>query len=102
MQIRWTESAVKDLENIKDYILKDSEYYATDFIGKIFESVEKLPFFPQIGRIVPEFNDGSIREIIFYNYRIIYKINLDQLMILGIIHASRDINNIKPNPWEII
>ena len=102
MNIRWTEPAVLDLENIRDFISRDSEYYAVEFTTKIIDAVEKLYSLPRRGRIVPETNDDSIREIIFYGYRIIYRIeNNDRILILGIIHAARDMNNINPHPWEI-
>ena len=102
MNIRWTEPAVLDLENIRDFISRDSEYYAVEFTAKIIDAVEKLYSLPRRGRIVPETNDDSIREIIFYGYRIIYSIeNNDGILILGIIHAARDMNNINPHPWEI-
>lgn len=40
----------------------------------------------------------NIREIIVLSYRIIYKIEKDFIYILAIIHASRDLNNVKMNP----
>ena len=102
MNIRWTEPAVLDLESIRDYIARDSEYYATEFIGRIIDAVEKLYMLPSMGRIVPEAGDENIREIIFYNYRIIYSIEKsDNILILAIIHAARDMNNINPRPWEV-
>ena len=42
MNIRWTEPAVLDLENIRDFISRDSEYYAVEFTAKIIDAVEKL------------------------------------------------------------
>jgi hypothetical protein len=35
MKIEWTEPAISDLESIRDYIGRDSEYYASRFIGRI-------------------------------------------------------------------
>ena len=35
MKIKWTEPSKRDLENIYEYIKKDSEYYAKIFIEKI-------------------------------------------------------------------
>ena len=103
MNIRWTEPAVLDLENIRDFISRDSKYYAVEFTTKIIDAVEKLCLLPSMGRKVPEINDISIREIIFNNYRIIYRIeNSKRILILGIIHATRDINNINPYPWEVL
>ena len=45
-----------------------------------------------------EVNDPKIREILLYNYRIIYKVDEDYILILTIVHGTRDLRNIKP--WE--
>ncbi|HBT16027.1 MAG TPA: hypothetical protein DEB05_03620 [Firmicutes bacterium] len=42
MELKWTESAVNDLEGICDYIAKDSEFYAIRIIERIFQVIEKL------------------------------------------------------------
>ena len=98
MRIRWTEPAVIDLENIRDFISRDSEYYGLIVVERIFDAVEKLSRFPNIGREVPEVNNPKIREILQYNYRIIYKVEEDYILILTIVHGARDLRNIKP--WE--
>lgn len=100
--IEWTEPAVLDLESIWNYIRRDSEYYATRFIEKIIEAVEKLERFPKIGRLVPEAEEENIRELLFYNYRIIYRIEEKRILILTVIHGVRDLSKKKPKPWEII
>jgi hypothetical protein len=33
--------------------------------------------FPELGRIVPEYRNDCIREIIFRSYRIVYRVNHD-------------------------
>jgi addiction module RelE/StbE family toxin len=102
MKIHWTEPAIIDLENIRDYIAKDTPNYALEFVNKIMNTVEKLSEFPIIGRKVPEVSGELIREILFNNYRIIYQItSVDDLLILAIVHASRDIKNVHPHPWDI-
>ena len=45
MRISWADPAQVDLENIREYISKDSEYYALQLIEKIFEAVENLQTF---------------------------------------------------------
>lgn len=47
MKIEWTEPSLSDLENIRDYIRKDSEYYAARFVERIIEIVETLEKFPE-------------------------------------------------------
>lgn len=100
MKIEWTEPAVSDLEMVRDYIAKDSEFYALRFVERIFEVLEKVAVFPKSGRIVPEAEDNSIREIFFYSYRIMYRIKDDSILVLTIIHGARDLDGIKPKPWD--
>lgn len=90
-EIVWTIGAVKDLEYIEAYIAGGSPEYAPVFVHKIAETVEMLDDFPQIGRIVPEFDDASLREIIFQNYRIIYKINNERIGIIAVWHSYMDL-----------
>jgi plasmid stabilization system protein ParE len=101
MRIIWTKSAVSNLEGIKEYIAQDSQYYAVEFIEKIIGAVEKLSAFPRLGREVPEIKKENIREIIYGNYRILYRLNSEVLYIIAIIHTARDINKEKLNSWEI-
>ena len=102
MKIIWTKSAVSSLENIKNYIALESEYYAIDLIEKIISAVEKLSNFPRLGRQVAEAKSEDVREIIYGSYRIIYKSDKDTVYILAIIHGARNINNLNPRPWEIV
>ena len=85
--------AVEDLENIAEYIAKDSEYYAADFVERIITQVEKLESFANIGRKVPEQNDDNVREIIYHNYRLVYKIESDKIYISIIVHGSYDLSD---------
>ena len=57
------ERALDDLEDISSYIARDSKNYAMLFVKKIYDSVQKLADFPNIGRVVPEVNISNIREL---------------------------------------
>jgi addiction module RelE/StbE family toxin len=87
----WTDPAVDDLQAIYDYISKDSEYYASAFIGELIQSVEKLKEFSEIGRTVPEYRRNNIRELIVQNYRIIYQIEENRILILTVVHCRREL-----------
>lgn len=89
--IIWTEFAIEDIRSIHDYISKDSKRYADRFVEKLLERVDHLESFPKSGRIVPEFNSVSIRELIEGNYRIIYKISSNQIAIVRVHHAARQL-----------
>ena len=45
--------------------------------------------FPLAGRIVPEFDDESIREVFAYDYRIIYRVEQDEVIVAAVIHGKR-------------
>ena len=80
--IKWTPQSLGDIEAIADFIARDSDYYALMFTEKVFDTVERLKLFPESGRMVPELNRKKIREIIFGNYRIIYRIKEELVEIL--------------------
>jgi toxin ParE1/3/4 len=48
-----------------------------------------LTRFPQAGRMVPEFDDEDLRELILYSYRIIYRVQNDEALIVAVIHGKR-------------
>ena len=89
VKVKWTNNALQELEDIANYISKDSLKYADILVSQIFEMVSHLQEFPKIGRKVPEYNDPNLREIIYKNYRIIYLIKETQLEVISIIHGSR-------------
>ena len=101
MKIEWTKPSLVDLESIRDFIKRDSEYYAYRFVGKIIDAVEILENFPEMGRIVPEASDKNIREILFANYRIMYRIEKDRILILTVMHGSQSLDQKEFKPWYI-
>ncbi len=91
IKILWSLQARDDLKNIYNYIKQDSAYYANNFKLSILNRIEKLPNFPNSGRIVPEYNCERVREIIYGNYRIIYEMK-DSIQILAIAHSKMKID----------
>ena len=93
-QIKWSLQANDDIESIAEYIGKDSEKYASLFVHKVIDSVQRLIDFPDSGRIVPELNNCTIRELIIGNYRIIYRFKKDIIEILTIYHSARSLSEL--------
>ena len=89
MKIIWSPLAVDRAAEIVDYIAQDKPLAAQSWIETIFTKVESLEFSPEIGRIVPEIGDNQFRELIYCNYRIIYKIDHNQISILTIRHGTQ-------------
>jgi toxin ParE1/3/4 len=101
MKIVWTEPAVEDLRELQAYIARDSEMYASGFVERIVLAADLLIDHPKLGRVVPETNDENLRELIYQRYRIIYRIRNDCIEMLSVIHGARDLEHLKPAPWEI-
>ncbi|MEW6042116.1 MAG: type II toxin-antitoxin system RelE/ParE family toxin [Elusimicrobiota bacterium] len=93
-KIRWSPRAVCQFEEICEYIAKNSEYYASLFAKRINAIVRNIPQFPQVGRIVPECGDENIREKIYQNYRIVYRIKKGLIEIVAIVHSARQFKDV--------
>ena len=63
-EVKWTASAWTDLEQIAQYIGKDSEHYADR------------------GRQVPEFGDPAVRQLIVGKYRLVYHVSTQMIFCL--------------------
>jgi plasmid stabilization system protein ParE len=92
VEIEWSSKAENDLNEIIDYIAKDSLEYALSFYEQVSEKVKNLAKFPKIGRKVPKLDNLHIRELILKNYRKIYRELEGKVQIVSIFHGSRIID----------
>jgi toxin ParE1/3/4 len=89
VKITWSPLAIDRVSEIAEYIARDKPSAAEKWIDKIFSKVEQLKSSPEIGRIVPEIRNEQFRELIYGNYRIIYRIEKKQISILTIRHGRQ-------------
>ena len=89
MRIIWSPLAIDRASDIADYIARDKPSAAEKWVNTVFSKVELLSASPEIGRIVPEINDNRFRELIYGNYRIIYRIEDKQISIRTIRHGKQ-------------
>ncbi|MFZ2397894.1 MAG: type II toxin-antitoxin system RelE/ParE family toxin [Smithella sp.] len=89
MKIVWSPLAVDRASEIADYIAQDKPSAAVNWIDTVFAKVEQLKSSPEIGRIVPEIRNKQFRELIYGNYRIIYRIEKKQISVLTIRHSKQ-------------
>ena len=92
VEIKWTHHALEELDDIANYISKDSPKYAQILVKQIYEMISHLKQYPKLGRRVPEYRDPKLREILYKTYRIIYLIQKEHLAIISIIQGSRQLN----------
>ena len=85
----WSPRAIDDVHAVAAYIALDSEAYAASVVRVILEKARNLSDFPYAGRVVPEFGDDTIREVFAYSYRIIYRVEANEITIAAVIHGKR-------------
>lgn len=73
-EVKWAQAAFDDLDAIADYIGKDSPNYAAAFVGDALEAGFSLTHMAERGRVVPEWHEETIRELLLGNYRLIYQV----------------------------
>lgn len=88
-RVVWSRRALQDVEAIAEYIAEDSPAYAAVVVKNIVQQTRQLPQFPRSGRKVPEFDDENVRERLAYSYRIIYRLQQDEVLIAAVIHGKR-------------
>jgi toxin ParE1/3/4 len=88
-EIIWSPQAVEEVESIRDYISRDSPHFGVLTAQRIVGTVERLTRFPESGRIVPEFGDARLREVLWRNYRIVYRLSPMAVEIVTVFHGAR-------------
>lgn len=89
MKIIWSPLSINRINEIADFISEDSPEAAKRWIDDLFKKVERIKEFPHSGRLVPETGRKDIREILFGNFRIIYRTMLTEIAILTVRHSKQ-------------
>ncbi|WP_290651790.1 type II toxin-antitoxin system RelE/ParE family toxin [Aquisalimonas sp.] len=88
--IRFAESALTDLEAIRAWYAKQGEPGVGErLLGEIVASIEVLADHPDMGRIVPEFEQPSLRELIRRPFRIVYRRDAMHVRIVRVWRSER-------------
>lgn len=91
MVIEYKPKFERELKTIFDFIAKDSLNRAREFRNELIAKIERTAQTPFICRKSINFNDESIRDLIFKGYVIPYLIDNEVIYVLGIYKA---------NEWE--
>lgn len=94
LEVKWSPEATEDLESIAEYIARDSEYYARAVVTEILSVSRTIGEYPLMGRMVPEIEDEHIRERLIYSYRLVYRVELERILIVAVIHGKRLLENV--------
>jgi len=90
VEIAIANSAFVDLENIKKhYAHEGAPDIGKQFVVAIFDHIQTLYENPDIGRIVPEFDEANIRELIHPPFRIVYLREQSSIYIVRVWRSER-------------
>ena len=89
MKIIWSPLAIDRTTEIAEYIAQDNHSAATKWVETLFDKVQQLKSSPKSGRIVPETRREDIRELIYGNYRVIYRVEKDKISVLTVRHGKQ-------------
>jgi len=90
VNISFSKSAIKDLEGIKEYYSEQGvPQIGQEYVAAIIEHIETLIAHPDIGRVVPEFNDELIRELIHSPFRVVYLREIKSIKIIRVWRSER-------------
>jgi toxin ParE1/3/4 len=88
--IAFAASAAGDLEAIRTwYVDQQVPDVGERLLGEIVAQIERLTDFPESGRIVPEFGITTLREIIYPQFRIIYRLDMSKIRIVRVWRSER-------------
>ncbi|SRR6266508_657807 len=90
-ELIWSPASRDDLHDIVFFISRDSRERAEAFGYRLITETDKLQSFPEIGRVVPEYDIPTLREIIVRAYRIVYRVDHERKVVevARVWHAAR-------------
>ncbi|MBE9486110.1 MAG: type II toxin-antitoxin system RelE/ParE family toxin [Desulfuromonadales bacterium] len=90
LPITFAKSAIQDLEEIRDYYLEQQIPEVGDrILREIVSLIEKIPAHPDRGKVVPEFSQSPLRELIHPPFRIVYRRDRKRISIVRIWRSER-------------
>lgn len=89
-RVVWTEGSRRELHDAIAYIAEDSRSGAIQLLEHVLAAAESLSELSERGHIVRERGDDAIRELLVDPYRLIYHVQGDTVVVLGLIHQRRD------------
>jgi toxin ParE1/3/4 len=85
----WSPRAISDLDAVCEYVSRNSEAAARDLARQLIALAESIPSQPFFGPAVEEYGRDEIRERLCHNYRLIYRVQADNVEVAAILHGAR-------------
>ncbi|MCC7170795.1 MAG: type II toxin-antitoxin system RelE/ParE family toxin [Planctomycetes bacterium] len=89
MKLRWTRRARDDLAEIALFIARDKSGAALAWVETLEERAARIPDAPLRYRVVPEFGRDEIREMVTGNYRTVFKVESERIVVLTVFEGHK-------------
>lgn len=88
-RVVWSPRAIRRATEAAQFIANDDPTAAAEWARRLFDSARRLANFPEMGRVVPEVGRSEIREIVFRDYRVVYRSAPRLVEVLTVRHGKR-------------
>jgi plasmid stabilization system protein ParE len=89
VKVVWSPLAIERAAEAASYIARDRPGAAARWIGELFALVGTLKEHPERGRWLPELDRPDLRELVYGNYRVIYRVEPRRVSVLTVRHGRR-------------
>ena len=89
MKVLWTQESLLRLDQIERYISRNNPERSVQFVEMLMQKGESIAHNPEKGRVVPEYGDKRVRELIVGNYRMVYRKKQGHIEILTVFEGHR-------------
>jgi len=88
--VSFAASALRDLTEIRAWYVEQGALETGDkLVAEVFQHVERLVDFPDIGRVVPEFGQPFLRELIHPPFRVVYRRDPGRVRVVRVWRSER-------------
>jgi len=64
-------------------------------------AIDQLRTHPKLGRVVPEYEETTIRELIVGSYRLVYRLRRQRIGVIAVVRGSRELlTRLSAEPWD--
>ncbi|MEQ9569911.1 MAG: type II toxin-antitoxin system RelE/ParE family toxin [Longimicrobiales bacterium] len=93
MRLVWSPTARRRALEAVALIERDRPRVAVDWLDGLLKRVEALSELPDQGRVVQEWGDEGVREILHAPYRVIYEVFPEEVHILTLSHFRQELED---------
>jgi len=89
-RVVWSRGAHRELDEAIGHIAQEAPNAARDLLARILSAAASLESLSERGRVVPERADPAIRELLIQPFRLVYSVDTEDVVVLGLIHQRQD------------